>query len=141
MEAIKILQPVIAMGLLTIVIAFYMIITRVSAMKRLKVHPQKGQDTRELKLLLPHEVNKISNNYNHLFEQPTLFYVVALTIAVLGHVDFINVICAWSYVGLRIAHSLVQITVDRVMLRFSFFLLSWIALAVLVVKEAMVMLF
>ena len=80
---------------------------------------------------------RISNNYNHLFEQPTLFYAVAISIAVLGHVDSLHVYCAWAYAVLRIAHSLVQATVDIVMIRFGLFLLSWAVLAVMTVREAL----
>ncbi|WDE09417.1 MAPEG family protein [Thalassomonas haliotis] len=136
MEAKAILQPVFVLGLLTVVMTCWMFLTRVPAMKRLKIHPQKGQDTAKLKALLPEEVNRVSNNYNHLFEQPTLFYAVAISIAALGHVDSFYVGCAWSYTVLRIGHSLVQATIDRVMVRFGLFILSWLVLIVMVVREA-----
>ena len=34
-------------------------------------------------MTLPSEVARIADNYNHLFEQPTLFYAIAISIAVL----------------------------------------------------------
>ncbi len=86
--------------------------------------------------MLPPELMRISNNYNHLFEQPTLFYAVAIAIAVVGHVDALHLQCAWAYAGLRVVHSLVQATVDIVTIRFGLFLLSWIALAIMTVREA-----
>lgn len=138
MEAREILQPVLVLALLTIVMLFWMVFTRVPAMMKLKINAQKGQDTRNLKELLPPEISRISNNYNHLLEQPTLFYAVAISIAVLGHVDSIHVWCAWSYAILRIAHSLVQATVDIVMVRFAIFMLSSVVLSVMVVREALV---
>ncbi len=138
MEAREILQPVLVLALLTIVMLFWMVFTRVPAMMKLKINVQKGQDTRNLKELLPPEISRISNNYNHLLEQPTLFYAVAISIAVLGHVDSIHVWCAWSYAILRIAHSLVQATVDIVMVRFAIFMLSSVVLSVMVVREALV---
>ena len=61
---------------------------------------------------------------------------VAISLALLGHVDALHVQCAWVYAGLRIAHSLVQATVDVVMVRFSLFILSWAALGVMVVRGA-----
>ncbi|WP_100644434.1 MAPEG family protein [Alteromonas facilis] len=136
MTTTSIIQPVIAMGLLTFLIALYMMITRVGAMSALKIHPQKGQDTSQLKALLPAEVTRISNNYNHLFEQPTLFYATALAIAVLAQVDAIYVGLAWSYVIVRSLHSLVQITIDKVLLRFALFCLSWLLLAAMLVRLA-----
>ncbi len=139
MEASAILQPVFALGLLTIVVTIYMYITRVASMRKLRIHPQRAQDTNSLKELLPKEVTRISNNYNHLFEQPTLFYAVAISIAVLGHVDSFFVICAWLFVAIRVAHSIVQTTIDKVMVRFSLFLLSWLVLAVMVIRESLML--
>lgn len=136
MEANQILQPVIAMALLSFVMMLWMYATRIPAMKKLKIHPQKGQDTGELKQLLPKEVSRVSNNYNHLFEQPTVFYALCIVIALLGHTDTIHLTCAWAYVVLRVCHSLVQATIDKVMLRFVLFSMSWIALGVMIVREA-----
>jgi hypothetical protein len=137
-EAKLILQPVFVVGLLTVFMTVWMFITRISAMSKLKIHPQKGQDTNKLRDLLPKEVTRISNNYNHLFEQPTLFYAVAISIAVLGHVDSLHIWCAWAYAILRISHSIIQATIDLVLIRFILFILSWLALSVMVVREAMI---
>lgn len=138
MEAKLILQPVFVVGLLTVVMTIWMFITRVPAMLKLKIHPQKGQDTSKLRDLLPKEVSRVSNNYNHLFEQPTLFYAVALSIAVLGHVDSFHVGCAWAYTILRISHSIVQATIDLVMIRFIIFILSWIVLSTMIIRESLI---
>ena len=137
MHPALILQPVFVLVLLTVIITIWMFVTRIPAMKKLKIHPQKGQDTGKLKELLPAEVSRISNNYNHLFEQPTIFYAVAISIAVLGHVDSIHIVCAWIYVVLRIIHSLVQATVDKVFIRFILFSLSWIVLSIMIVRESL----
>lgn len=136
MDATAILQPVMALALLTVGMTVWMFLTRIPEMNRRGIHPQQAQDTTKLRDLLPPETNRVSNNYNHLFEQPTLFYAMALAIALLGHVDSLHVACAWIYVLLRIAHSGVQATVDIVMIRFSLFALSWLVLAVMVVREA-----
>lgn len=137
MDASLILQPVFILALLTVFMTIWMFVSRVPAMVRLKIHPQKAQDTQKLKELLPGSVSRISNNYNHLFEQPTLFYAVAISIAVLGHVDQLHASCAWLYAGLRIVHSIIQGTVDWVMARFTVFILSWIVLSVMVIREGL----
>ena len=137
MEATAILQPVFVVALLTIVMMVWMVATRIPKMNKLGIDAQQAQDTAKLRDLLPPEISRVSNNYNHLFEQPTLFYAVAISIAVLGHVDTLHVQCAWAYAILRILHSLVQATVDIVMIRFGIFLLSWIVLAVMIVREAL----
>lgn len=139
MEASAILQPVFAIGLLTVTMTFWMILTRIPAMAKLGIDAEQGQDTVKLRDFLPKEVTRISNNYNHLFEQPTVFYAVAISIAALGHVDLFHVRCAWAYVILRILHSLVQATVDFVPARFVFFLLSWIVLSIMIVRESLLL--
>lgn len=136
MEASAMLQPVIVVAVLSIVMMFWMLATRIPKMNELGIDPQRAQNTSTLGEVLPQETMRISNNYNHLFEQPTVFYAVAITIAVLGHVDAIAVGCAWAYAGLRVVHSIVQATIDVVMIRFSLFALSSLALTVLVVREA-----
>ena len=136
MEAIAILKPVLAMALLTSAVTIWMFLTRIPAMTRLKIHPQQAQDTDKLRDLLPHEANRVSNNYNHLFEQPTVFYAVCIVIAMLGHVDIFFVYAAWAYVGVRVCHTLVQGLVDIVMLRFNLFIVSWLILMVMIVRAS-----
>jgi hypothetical protein len=140
LDASAILQPVIVVAVLSIVMTFWMIATRIPEMNKRGIDPQRAQNTSKLHELLPPEIMRISNNYNHLFEQPTVFYAVAISIAVLGHVDSINVGLAWGYAGLRVVHSLVQATVDIVMIRFGLFLVSSIVLAVIVIREALAIL-
>jgi hypothetical protein len=66
-----------------------------------------------------------------LHEAPTVFYAVALALALIGQGDGLNAMLAWSYVGLRIAHSLVQSTINKVMVRFLIFALSSLVLMAL----------
>jgi hypothetical protein len=137
MEASAMLQPVFVVGLLTIGMALWMLATRIPAMNRLGIDAQQAQDTSKLADLLPHEIMRVSNNYNHLFEQPTLFYAVAISIAVLGLTDSLSVLCAWAYAILRIVHSIVQATLDIVMIRFALFLLSWVVLGFMTIRGAL----
>ncbi len=139
MNATLILQPVFVVGLLTVVMTVWMYLTRIPAMYKLKIHPQKAQDTNVLRDLLPKNITRISNNYNHLFEQPTLFYAVTISIAVLEHVDELHITCAWIYAVLRIVHSLIQATIDRVFARFIVFLSSSLVLSFMVVRESFVL--
>ncbi len=135
MTATDLLQPVFAMGLLTIAMTLWMFVTRIPAMAKAGIDPQEARDTSALKILPPN-VTQVADNYNHLFEQPTLFYAVAISIAVLGHVDALHVQCAWAFAILRVLHSLVQATINIVNIRFALFLLSWIALTIMIVRES-----
>ncbi len=136
MDAAAILRPVIAMGLLTTAMMIWMYATRIPAMSRAGIDPKQPLDKRALEVLPP-EVTRVADNYNHLFEQPTLFYAVALAIAALGHVDALHVASAWIFTALRVAHSAVQATANYVPLRFAIFSLSWAALALMIVREAL----
>ena len=81
--------------------------------------------------LLPANTQWVAHNYNHLHEAPTVFYAVALALALIGQGDGLNATIAWAYVGLRIVHSIVQATWNRVMVRFMLFALSSLALIAL----------
>jgi hypothetical protein len=85
-------------------------------------------------------VRQKADNYNNLMEQPTLFYALALTLAVLGAGDGLNAALAWLYVGLRIAHSLVQALVNVVMLRFAVFAAASLVLLAMSLRAAIVVL-
>jgi hypothetical protein len=134
MDASAILLPVFVMGLLTVAMFVWMLVTRIPAMTRAGLAAQDARHTGALKSL-PSEVVQVADNYNHLFEQPTLFYAVAISIAVIGHVDAVHVACAWIFTVLRIAHSLVQATINIVNIRLTLFLFTWITLAVMIVRE------
>lgn len=74
---------------------------------------------------------------NHLFEQPTQFYVIATALSLIGADDSLNVKLAWGYVGLRVAHSLVHSLYNPIMKRFGLFALSSSVLAVLTARGAL----
>jgi len=135
MQAIDLLRPAFLLAGWTLLITTWMFVTRIPAMAKLKIDPQDAADTSKLSDLLPPEVQRVANNYNHLFEQPTLFYAVALMITAIGAVDELHVWCAWLFVGLRIVHSCVQATVDIVPIRFGIFLIAWLVLAVMILRS------
>ena len=86
---------------------------------------------------LPAEVRWKADNYNHLMEQPTLFYAVALTLALAGAGGGLNVWLAWAYVALRVVHSLVQATMNVILVRFGIFMVGSVVLLILAVRTAM----
>ena len=86
---------------------------------------------------LPARVRWKADNYNHLFEQPVLFYATAISLAMLGDTSGASLMLAWGYVALRIVHSLWQALVNRIPVRFALFLLSSLALFALVARAAL----
>ena len=85
---------------------------------------------------LPANVRWKADNYNHLLEQPTMFYAVTLTLAVLGAGIELNTTLAWAYVGLRLVHTLIQTLWNKIEVRFTVFFLSSLVLAILVFRAA-----
>ena len=133
-----ILQPILFMGLLSFVMMLLMYATRIPAAKRLEaegVDLQKLAHPSQLGGVFPSSVERVADNYNHLWEQPTLFYAVIMVIWAQGHTDMVHLYAAWSYCILRLLHSVIKVLVNHVWMRFSVFMLSWIALAVLLLRE------
>jgi hypothetical protein len=91
--------------------------------------PQDAAHTKDLKGLMPAWVERTSDNYNHLFEQPVAFYVVTLSIALINNIEPLMVQLAWAFVVVRIVHSLVQLTINIVLLRFVIFAIGWLIIA------------
>jgi hypothetical protein len=87
--------------------------------------------------VLPPQVQWKAYNYNHLHEAPTVFYATAIVIAITGTGDGFNYWLGWAYVALRVAHSLVQATVNKVMLRFILFVISSLVLMALILHAAL----
>jgi hypothetical protein len=134
----QILGPVIALAGWTLVMLIWMLGTRLPAMRGAGIDLGKLTGTRgtDADKVLPAQVQWKAHNYNHLHEQPTLFYAVALTLAIIGQGHGLNLWLAWAYVILRIVHSLVQATFNRVSTRFALFLLSTLALVGLTASAA-----
>ena len=133
-----ILPPVTVLLLLTCVVWAWMYITRIPAIQKLgmKMDPNlpKGQQMSEL----PPRVRWKADNYNHLLEQPTMFYAVALTLALLGVGEGLNVTLAWCYVAMRIIHTLHQTLWNKIEVRFALFSLSSLILITMVLRAAAV---
>ena len=132
------LQPVVALAAWTMVMWLWMYATRLPAIGKAKIDTAgwvggKGVD---LDAMLPPQVQWKAHNYNHLHEAPTVFYAIALLLALIGEGDGTNAAIAWAYVGLRIIHSLIQATINKVILRFSIFALSSLCLIALIVRAA-----
>ena len=142
MESKNILQPVVALMIWTMIMWCWMYATRLPAMNRSQHVPPisqlKGGKGSDLDAILPDHVQWKADNYNHLHEQPTLFYAVALVLAYVGQGEGMNAFIGWIYVGLRVAHSLVQVTANRVLVRFVLFALSSVVLMALIYQAAMV---
>lgn len=138
-----ILQPVVALAAWTMVVWIWMYATRLPALGRAGIDAKNmigstgGGLRSDLVAKGEEKASWVADNYNHLHEAPTVFYAVSLVLAMIGQGDNLNATIAWAYVGLRVAHSLVQILSNRVLVRFGLFVLSTLALLMLVTHAAM----
>jgi len=123
----SILTPLLALVVWTIVVWLWMYATRIPAMQRHKLEPQAGAHPGGLDGL-PSSVRAVADNYNHLMEQPTIFYALVVYLHLTQQGNPVNVGLAWAYVALRVVHSLVQNTTNVVLVRFMVFSLSTLAL-------------
>ncbi|WP_372916253.1 MAPEG family protein [Sandarakinorhabdus sp.] len=133
-----ILLPMLVLAGWTMIVWVWMYATRLPAMGRAGIDGTKmvgstGKSLRDQLVAAGEErASWVADNYNHLMEQPTIFYAVTLALAVMGEGGGLAVGLAWGYAGLRIAHSLVQILSNRVVVRFALFALASLCLLGLV---------
>lgn len=134
----EILQPVVALLAWSMIMWIWLYVVRLPAMSKAKLDTKNwvGGTGRQLDGVLPDKAQWIAHNYNHLMEQPTIFYATAFALAMMGQGDGLNAKLAWAYVILRVLHSLVQALWNRVAVRFALFSLASLCLIALVLHAA-----
>jgi hypothetical protein len=128
------LAPVVVLAAWTHVMWGWMYATRIPAMRRLRMALDPEAPRGEQMAKLPPRVRWKADNYNHLMEQPTVFFAVAISLFLLGASSGWPLALAWVYVALRVVHSLVQALWNRIEVRFALFALSGLALIGLTVR-------
>ena len=126
--ATQFIGPVLALIAWTLFILVWMYALRLPAMRKARMKLDPNAPRGEQMSQLPPHVRWKSDNYTHLLEQPTLFYALALSLALLGVQTQTSLTLAWVYVIVRIAHSLVQVLINKIELRFVLFVMSNIPL-------------
>lgn len=136
MNSHPLLAPFAAMMVLTVVVWVVMYALRLPYLLRSKVDLQSIAAPEQMNAFLPAWVNNPSNNLKNLFEMPVLFYALVLALVFTGNQDPLMVKLAWAYVGLRAVHSLIHCAFNIVNLRFTAYLLSSVALLVMIFRFA-----
>jgi hypothetical protein len=131
------LAPVLALVCWTLVMWIWMYATRIPAMQQAGIDPQEAAYPGTWAHRLRPGVRSVADNYNHLHEQPTIFYALMFFAAMTGGADSTALGLAWAYVILRVLHSLVQATINRVIVRFGIFATATLVLMALAVREVM----
>jgi hypothetical protein len=131
------LTPVLALVVWTLVMWIWMYATRIPAMQKAGVDPQDAMHPGSLAKLLPSATQRVADNYNHLHEAPTIFYALMFFAALTGGADGTALALGWTYVLLRVLHSLIQATFNKVALRFTVFAASSVVLMVFAGREVL----
>lgn len=129
------LTPVLLLVCWTLIMWLWMYATRIPAMQKAKIDPDSARHPGTYGDKLPASVRSVADNYNHLHEQPTVFYALMIFAALTGGGDTLMMYLGYGYVGIRVLHSLVQVLSPKVALRFLVFSLSSIVLFVMAGKE------
>ncbi len=140
MEQSPILGAVVALVAWSLVMWLWMYATRIPAISKANMTLDPNAPSGQQMAQLPPAVRWKADNYNHLMEQPTIFYAIAITLAVLGAGEGVNATLAWTYVGLRVLHSLIQVLVNKIEVRFMVFVLSTLPLIALTWNAAAIVL-
>ena len=132
----SILWPTFAMVVLIYVVWFVMYVQRFALMKRKPPRPEDFATMDDGRRYFA-PVEMPAANFTNLFEVPVLFFALVPLLLMTHHANHIQVALAWLYVLLRALHSVVQIVIRRVPLRFLVYVLScavlsamWIGFAV-----------
>jgi hypothetical protein len=121
-QRFALLEPVFALAAWTAVILMLVAFRRLRAGFAKQVHPREFALGESAKV--PPLIALANRNYMNLLELPVLFYVVCLAAVVAAVASPVLYVLAWSYVALRIVHSLIHVTYNRVMHRFAAFAAS-----------------
>jgi len=114
--------PLLAMFLLTCVVAATMLRRRIAFYKSNRVHPQKTATSAQMAATILD--SRAPDNFRNLFELPVLFYVAIFVAYAIGFHSIVFLATAWGFVAARYAHSYIQCTRNIVMHRFYAFVTS-----------------
>lgn len=133
------LLPAAVLVAWSLVVLIWMAALRLPALAKLKLPPERARGGRgsDLDGVLPPEIQWKAHNYNHLMEQPTIFYALVMILALAGYGPT-EVWLAWAYVALRVAHSLWQAMVNTIPVRLTLFSIGSLVLLVLAIRALVV---
>lgn len=134
----SILHPALVLIIWTLIVALWLYFTRLPAIFKIRPNFNKIKNGAQLRQVLPEKINWVADNYNHLHEQPVIFYALCfiLHFTSTDHPDSINTILAWTYVFIRIIHSLWQGILNIVPVRFALFICGTVTLMILAIRSA-----
>lgn len=126
MSDFRLVYPMLAMVLLTVVVLIALFRSRIRAIREGHApvsYFRVFQGSQE-----PEYAAKASRHFANLFEAPTLFYVACLTAMVVGVRSPAVLWLAWAYVAVRVVHAFIHLGGNRVRHRLRAYAASWLVL-------------
>lgn len=123
---IELIAACLAMVLLVAVVGGAMLFTRVHEMRQKGIRPQDIATSS--KMAARFERVQVADNFRNLFEVPVLFFALAAVALATGYVPDWLVACAWVFFALRVLHSFIHCTYNKVYHRLTVFLASFLLL-------------
>ena len=136
MDINPLLGPVVALVAWTVIMLLWFALLLFAGIAKNGMNAPDGTRVRDIKDL-PNAIQWKNHNYMHLMEQPTIFYAIVIALILMGDTQSLNLTLAWGYVALRVVHSLVQATINKVEVRFVIFIASTLCLIGLAVHAAL----
>jgi len=134
---VEILYPMFGMIALTGTVMLALFFSRLPTIIKNFGNLQSAKHSEELRPKLPDTKRYITDNHNHLFEQPTVFYAIVIYIYLVQHVDSLHIMLAWAYFVSRVIHSIIHVTINNVSIRASVFVFSLACLVIMIVREGL----
>ena len=122
-NSLQLVASCLALVLLTTAVGMLMLFTRVREMRGKRIHPQAASNSVQMAAKL--ENVQPADNFKNLFEVPVLFYALAAVAVAAENVPSWLVTSAWLYVALRVLHSIVHCTYNKVYHRLAVFMASF----------------
>ncbi len=119
--------PALAMVALTYAVWLRMYFMRIAQMRRERIHPQAVATSTQAAAKLTD--SRGADNFRNQFELPVLFYLAVVVAVQSAQVTALTLTLAWLFVALRIAHSAIHCTYNRVYHRFYVYFAGGLALA------------
>ncbi|GES60557.1 membrane protein [Aspergillus terreus] len=136
LDGTQLLKPLVALAGWTFVQETWMYATRIPAIYKYNVSFDEDKVKHDKHTKIPLKVQRKADNYNNLHEQPQVFYAIAIVLTLLGDTNDYTYRLAWSYTGMRIAHSLFHNLVNEPNGRFALFTTSSVILLGLTARAA-----
>ena len=123
MEMSEIFKPMLVQAAMMTILGYWLVWARIGSLVRGKITEKSVE-----KHGWQGWIKNAGDNYSNQFEIPVVFFVLCFALYLMNAVTPLALGLAWFFVGSRIVHALVHLSVNIIKHRFLVFLLGYFAL-------------